>query len=149
MQIAQIIGGYTLGGADLLRRAMGKKKPEEMARQRDIFVAGAQKNGLAKRKASELFDLMEKFAGYGFNKSHAAAYALRHLPDGVAEGAPPGGVHGGEPVGGHGQHRQGAAPFHDDARGERARDAAARRQRRPSTASCRWTRRPSATASAR
>jgi DNA polymerase-3 subunit alpha len=76
MQIAQVIGGYTLGAADLLRRAMGKKKPEEMAQQRDIFVAGAEKNGLARGKATQLFDLMEKFAGYGFNKSHAAAYAL-------------------------------------------------------------------------
>jgi DNA polymerase-3 subunit alpha len=76
MQIAQVIGGYTLGAADLLRRAMGKKKPEEMALQRDIFVAGAEKNGLARGKATQLFDLMEKFAGYGFNKSHAAAYAL-------------------------------------------------------------------------
>ena len=76
MQIAQVIGGYSLGGADLLRRAMGKKKPEEMAQQREIFVAGAEKNGLARGKATQLFDLMEKFAGYGFNKSHAAAYAL-------------------------------------------------------------------------
>jgi DNA polymerase-3 subunit alpha len=76
MQIAQVIGGYTLGGADLLRRAMGKKKPEEMATHRDIFVAGAERNGLARGKANQLFDLMEKFAGYGFNKSHAAAYAL-------------------------------------------------------------------------
>jgi DNA polymerase-3 subunit alpha len=76
MQIAQVIGGYTLGAADLLRRAMGKKKPEEMAQQRDIFVAGALRNGLASDAASQLFDLMEKFAGYGFNKSHAAAYAL-------------------------------------------------------------------------
>jgi len=76
MQIAQVIGGYTLGGADLLRRAMGKKKPDEMALQRDSFVEGAQKKGLARGKAMQLFDLMEKFAGYGFNKSHAAAYAL-------------------------------------------------------------------------
>ncbi len=76
MQIAQVIGGYTLGAADLLRRAMGKKKPDEMALQRDSFVAGAQKAGLARGKATQLFDLMEKFAGYGFNKSHAAAYAL-------------------------------------------------------------------------
>jgi DNA polymerase III subunit alpha len=76
MQIAQVIGGYTLGGADLLRRAMGKKKPEEMAKHRDVFIAGAEKNGLTKAKATLLFDLMEKFAGYGFNKSHAAAYAL-------------------------------------------------------------------------
>jgi DNA polymerase-3 subunit alpha len=71
-----VIGGYTLGGADLLRRAMGKKKPEEMAKHRDIFVEGAKKNGVAERIAHELFDLMAKFAGYGFNKSHAAAYAL-------------------------------------------------------------------------
>src|SRR6185295_16863410 len=76
MQIAQVIGGYTLGAADLLRRAMGKKLPEEMAQQRDIFVAGAQTNGLQRNRAMQLFDLMEKFAGYGFNKSHAAAYAL-------------------------------------------------------------------------
>jgi DNA polymerase-3 subunit alpha len=76
MQIAQVIGGYTLGGADLLRRAMGKKKPEEMALQRDSFVEGAVHRGLVRGKAMQLFDLMEKFAGYGFNKSHAAAYAL-------------------------------------------------------------------------
>ncbi|MEO9137014.1 MAG: DNA polymerase III subunit alpha [Casimicrobiaceae bacterium] len=76
MQIAQVIGGYTLGNADLLRRAMGKKKPEEMAQHRDIFVSGAEENGLARNKAVQLFDLMEKFAGYGFNKSHSAAYAL-------------------------------------------------------------------------
>ncbi|MEW6690440.1 MAG: OB-fold nucleic acid binding domain-containing protein, partial [Pseudomonadota bacterium] len=76
MQIAQVIGGYTLGAADLLRRAMGKKLPEEMAKHRDVFVAGAEKNGLARGRAMQLFDLMEKFAGYGFNKSHAAAYAV-------------------------------------------------------------------------
>ena len=71
-----MIGGYTLGAADVLRKAMGKKDKEEMARHRDGFVAGAEKNGVAKPKANVLFDLMEKFAGYGFNKSHAAAYAL-------------------------------------------------------------------------
>ncbi|HEY6862724.1 MAG TPA: DNA polymerase III subunit alpha [Burkholderiales bacterium] len=76
MQIAQAIGGYSLGGADLLRRAMGKKDAKEMAQQREIFLAGAEKNGMARGKANALFDLMEKFAGYGFNKSHAAAYAL-------------------------------------------------------------------------
>jgi len=76
MQIAQTIGGYTLGGADLLRRAMGKKKPEEMAKHRDVFVAGAEQNSVPRSRATQLFDLMEKFAGYGFNKSHAAAYAL-------------------------------------------------------------------------
>lgn len=76
MQMAQVIGGYTLGGADMLRRAMGKKKAEEMAQHREIFRAGAAQNGLTSEKADEIFDLMEKFAGYGFNKSHAAAYAL-------------------------------------------------------------------------
>ncbi|KND59776.1 DNA polymerase III alpha subunit [Candidatus Burkholderia verschuerenii] len=76
MQMAQTIGGYSLGGADLLRRAMGKKKPEEMAKHREIFAEGAAKNGLTREKSDEIFDLMEKFAGYGFNKSHAAAYAL-------------------------------------------------------------------------
>lgn len=76
MQMAQVIGGYSLGGADLLRRAMGKKKAEEMAEHRQIFRSGAAKNGLTDTKADEIFDLMEKFAGYGFNKSHAAAYAL-------------------------------------------------------------------------
>ncbi|TFW31946.1 DNA polymerase III subunit alpha [Massilia horti] len=76
MQMAQIIGGYSLGGADMLRRAMGKKKPEEMAEHRLIFREGAAKGGLTQEKADEIFDLMEKFAGYGFNKSHAAAYAL-------------------------------------------------------------------------
>jgi DNA polymerase-3 subunit alpha len=76
MQIAQVIGGYSLGAADLLRRAMGKKKPEEMAQQRSIFVEGACKGGVSDAVANDLFNLMEMFAGYGFNKSHAAAYAL-------------------------------------------------------------------------
>ena len=76
MQMAQVVGGYSLGGADLLRRAMGKKKAEEMAEHRQIFREGAAKDGLSQEKADEIFDLMEKFAGYGFNKSHAAAYAL-------------------------------------------------------------------------
>ena len=76
MQTAQVVAGYSLGGADLLRRAMGKKKAEEMAKQREIFVAGAEKNNIDGKKANEIFDTMEKFAGYGFNKSHAAAYSL-------------------------------------------------------------------------
>jgi DNA polymerase III subunit alpha len=76
MQIAQILAGYTLGGADLLRRAMGKKKPEEMAKQRSVFVGGAVARGVREAQATHIFDLMEKFAGYGFNKSHSAAYAL-------------------------------------------------------------------------
>jgi len=76
MQIAQVLAGYTLGEADLLRRAMGKKKPEEMAKQREIFVSGATERGVAGGTATRIFDLMEKFAGYGFNKSHSAAYAV-------------------------------------------------------------------------
>jgi len=76
MQIAQILAGYTLGGADLLRRAMGKKKPEEMAKQRSVFVSGSVARGVPEAQATMIFDLMEKFAGYGFNKSHSAAYAL-------------------------------------------------------------------------
>ncbi len=76
MQTAQILGGYSLGGADMLRRAMGKKDEKEMAAQREVFRKGAGVNGLSEEKADEVFDLMEKFAGYGFNKSHSAAYAL-------------------------------------------------------------------------
>ncbi|VVC75782.1 DNA polymerase III subunit alpha [Aquicella siphonis] len=76
MQIAQVLANYTLGAADILRRAMGKKKPEEMAKQREIFCAGAQANGISAELANQIFDLMEKFAGYGFNKSHSASYAL-------------------------------------------------------------------------
>src|SRR5690625_4511305 len=76
MLISQIVGGYTLGGADLLRRAMGKKKPEEMAMHRGRFESGAVEKGYDANLAVRLFDLMEKFAGYGFNKSHSAAYAL-------------------------------------------------------------------------
>jgi len=76
MQIAQIIGCYSLGAADLLRRAMGKKNADEMAQQRSIFVQGAVNRDVEEEKATRLFDLMEKFAGYGFNKSHSAAYAL-------------------------------------------------------------------------
>ena len=76
MQIAQVLANYTLGGADMLRRAMGKKKPEEMAKQRSIFMDGARNNQIDESQAGYIFDLMEKFAEYGFNKSHSAAYAL-------------------------------------------------------------------------
>lgn len=76
MQIAQVLAGYTLGGADMLRRAMGKKKPEEMAKQRSVFKDGAKDQGVDPELAMKIFDLVEKFAGYGFNKSHSAAYAL-------------------------------------------------------------------------
>jgi DNA polymerase-3 subunit alpha len=76
MEIAKILAGYSLGSADLLRRAMGKKIKEEMDKQREIFIAGANKNNINTQQASEIFDLVDKFAGYGFNKSHAVAYAL-------------------------------------------------------------------------
>ncbi|MGB1580138.1 MAG: DNA polymerase III subunit alpha [Nevskiales bacterium] len=76
MQIAQVLSGYTLGGADMLRRAMGKKKADVMAQERSTFVEGAEANGVDPKLAGEIFDLIEKFAGYGFNKSHSAAYAL-------------------------------------------------------------------------
>ena len=76
MQIAQELAGYTLGGADMLRRAMGKKKPEEMAKQRTVFESGAKEQGIDSTLAIKIFDLVEKFAGYGFNKSHSAAYAV-------------------------------------------------------------------------
>lgn len=76
MQIAQVLASYSLGGADMLRRAMGKKKPEEMAKQRDLFMEGAATRSIDPKQAGSIFDLMEKFAGYGFNKSHSAAYAL-------------------------------------------------------------------------
>lgn len=76
MQIAQVMAGYTLGGADMLRRAMGKKKPEEMEQQRGLFVEGCAKNNISVELAGNIFDLVEKFAGYGFNKSHSAAYGL-------------------------------------------------------------------------
>ncbi|MHB8454721.1 MAG: DNA polymerase III subunit alpha [Acidiferrobacterales bacterium] len=76
MQIARVLSGYTLGSADLLRRAMGKKKPEEMAKQRDVFVKGAAARGVSEKLAADIFNLIEKFAGYGFNRSHSAAYAL-------------------------------------------------------------------------
>ena len=128
MQMAQIVGGYSLGGADLLRRAMGKKKVEEMAKERAKFREGAAKDGLTGEKADSIFDLMEKFAGYGFNKSHAAAYALVVVPDRVAQGALPGRVHGRHDFRGHGQHRQGGDVPQRSAR-DRHRGAAAGRQR--------------------
>ena len=76
MQIARELSGYTLGGADILRRAMGKKDAKEMAKQRDVFVGGALTNGVSDEIANYIFDLVDKFSGYGFNKSHSAAYAL-------------------------------------------------------------------------
>ncbi len=87
MQISNRIAGYSLGDADLLRRAMGKKKVEEMAKHRELFVAGAKNNGHPPKKAERIFDQMEKFAGYGFNKSHSAAYAYLACVTGVSQSA--------------------------------------------------------------
>ena len=120
MQATQVLAGYTLGGADLLRRAMGKKKVEEMAKQRAVFVKGcAEVNNIPAAKANQIFDLLEKFAGYGFNKSHAAAYAMRRVSDGLSESELPGRVllrHDDQRHGGHGQaqpvHRRGAEHGH-------------------------------------
>ena len=109
MQIAQVIGGYTLGAADLLRRAMGKKKPEEMAQAaRHLRRAAPRRTASRGRRRSQLFDLMEKFAGYGFNKSHSAAYALVAYQTAYFKAHHAARVHGGEPVARHGRHRQGA-----------------------------------------
>ena len=94
MQISSVIGGYSLGGADLLRRAMGKKIAEEMAKQRDLFMKGAVEKKFPKDKSGQLFDLMEQFAGYGFNKSHSAAYALLAYHTAWLQDALPGRVHG-------------------------------------------------------
>ena len=128
MQIAQVIGGYTLGAADVLRRAMGKKDKEEMAKHRDVFVAGAEKNGLARGKATALFELMDEVRRLRLQQVARGRVRADRLPDRVPQGASPGGVHGGQPVAGDGRHRQGARALRRRGR-ERPRDPAARRQR--------------------
>ncbi len=110
MQIAQVLAGYTLGGADLLRRAMGKKKPEEMAKQRSIFVSGSVERGVPQEQAAYIFDLMEKFAGYGFNKSHSAAYALLSYHTAYLKAHYPAAFMAAVLSAGHGPHRQGGHP---------------------------------------
>ncbi len=110
MQIAQVLAGYTLGGADLLRRAMGKKKAEEMAKQRAIFQEGAVARGVEQETATHIFDLMEKFAGYGFNKSHSAAYALVSYQTVWLKAHYPAAFMAAVLSCGHGQHRQGGHP---------------------------------------
>ena len=106
MQAAQILAGYTLGQADLLRRAMGKKIRSEMQAQRKDFVKGATERGIERSHADAIFDLLERFAEYGFNKSHAAAYALVAYQTAYHEGELSGRVHGGVDDARHGQHRQ-------------------------------------------
>ncbi len=86
MRIAAVLAGFSLGQSDVLRKAMGKKDPKVMAKQREAFMAGAQAKGVNEKKATKIFDLMEYFAGYGFNKSHSTTYALARLPDGVPQG---------------------------------------------------------------
>ncbi len=95
MQIAQVLSGYTLGGADMLRRAMGKKKPEEMAKQRSVFAEGAEKNGINAELAMKIFDLVEKFAGYGFNKIALCGLCFGVISNVMAESALSGRVYGG------------------------------------------------------
>ena len=93
MQIANVVAGYSLGEADLLRRAMGKKKPEVMAVQRDRFLSGARERGFPEAASAKLFDLMAQFAGYGFNKSHSAAYGFLAYLTAYLKDALHGGVH--------------------------------------------------------
>ena len=107
MQISNRLAGYSLGDADLLRRAMGKKKLEEMAKQRERFIEGALERGFPQKKVEKIFDLMEQFAGYGFNKSHSAAYAYLAFVTAYLKAHYPGGFHGGAADFGNRQHRQG------------------------------------------
>ena len=127
MQIAQVIGGYTLGAADLLRRAMGKKKPEEMAKHRDIFVEGAAKNGLCACEGDAALRPDGEVRGLRLQQVARRRVCAGRLPDRVLQGASPGRVHGGEPVAGHGRHRQGACAVRRFAR-PGPRDPAAGRQ---------------------
>ena len=94
MAIANRMAGFSLGQADLLRRAMGKKKHDEMAKQKERFLDGAKTNGFTEKKAEKIFDQMAYFAGYGFNKSHSAAYAHGDVPNGLPESASSHGIHG-------------------------------------------------------
>ena len=94
MQAAQIIGGYSLGGADLLRRAMGKKKPEEMVKHREIFAEGAAKQGISREKSDEIFNYMEKFAGYGFQQIPRCRLRPDFLPDRMAQSPLPRRIYG-------------------------------------------------------
>jgi len=105
MQIAQVVGGYRLGEADLLRRAMGKKKVEEMAKQRVHFMEGARERNINEKKAEKLFDLMAQFAEYGFNKSHSAAYGYLAYLTGYMKAHYAVRIHGCAADLGNGQHR--------------------------------------------
>ncbi len=106
MEVAKVLAGYSLGEADMLRRAMGKKIKAEMDAQRERFVKGCVDGALTKAKANEIFDLLAKFADYGFNKSHAAAYALLTYQTAYSEGEPSGGVPGRRDAARHRRHRQ-------------------------------------------
>ena len=132
MQISQVLAGFTLGRADILRRAMGKKKAEEMNELRASFCEGAASNGVEPRVAGEIFDLMEKFAGYGFNKSHAAAYALITVQTAWLKAHYLGRVHGGALLERSRQHRQGRRPHRRRTRGRPSSFAALGEQVRAS-----------------
>ena len=110
MQISQVLAGYSLGRADLLRRAMGKKKAEVMAKERTGFMEGCAQGGVDEQVAAGIFDLMEKFAAYGFNKSPLGRLRPAHRADGLAQGALPGRVHGRAHLQRGLQHRQGGGP---------------------------------------
>ena len=128
MQIAQVIGGYTLGAADLLRRAMGKKDKEEMAKHRDVFIAGAEKNGVAEAQGDRALRPDGEVRRLRLQQVALGRLRAHRLPDRVLQGASSGGVHGGQPVARDGRHRQGARPLRRRRR-ERPRDPAAGRER--------------------
>ena len=139
MQMAQIIGGYSSAAPTCCAARWARRSPRRWRSSARSSAKARRRTASPQRKADEIFDLMEKFAGYGFNKSHAAAYALRRLPDRVHEGAPPGRVHGGQHVGGDGRHRQGAAASRRRACRTGSRSCR-RTSTRATTASCRSTR---------
>ena len=130
MRIAAVLAGFTMGQSDVLRKAMGKKDPKVMAKQREAFMAGAPANGVNEKKAKKIFDLMEFFAGYGFNKSHSTTYAWVAYQTGVPQGELPVALHGGAADDRSGQHRQAGDVPRRVPRSRRA-DPAARHQHQP------------------
>ncbi len=137
MQISSRLAGYSLGDADLLRRAMGKKKAEEMAKQRERFVSGGLANGFPQKKIEKIFDLMEQFAGYGFNKSHSAAYAYLAFATAYLKAHYPGGFHGGAAHFGNGQRCQ-SGEVHQRMPRDAHPGSAARRERERLELHARW-----------
>ena len=141
MRIAAVLAGFSMGQADVLRKAMGKKDPKVMAKQREAFIEGARANGVNEKKANKIFDLMEFFAGYGFNKSHSTAYALGRVSDGVPQGQLPVAFHGGAADDRGAEHRQARdvprgvpRPRHPDAAAGHQPEPAARSPSSPGAA---------------